>query len=293
MSARSRGGHLDLILVDARAGSADQLNAADGSLRSAGIARYIVPQSRVRVRKGLPADIYFHGRGPSGSVLEVGIEYKTIWDVLACINDGRFADNQLPALRELDFGILLIEGIFRRGPDERGQRLEVYGQPLGQRQPGWYDSAEWGRGKRIWTYKEFEHWYWSMMFRGGVYVLPFTSGKCDSGKLVGSLWESFNSKAWEEHVSHLAHSKAHLAPLRGDLHPFVRAISEYPGIGQHAALAFERRFANSMAAATAASVEEIARIPIGGGMGKGGVRKREARFGKKKAAVVYEALRGR
>lgn len=276
------------ILVDSRAGSNDQLNK-DGTLRSTGLARYIVPQSKVSVVRNLPTDIYFTGHGPGGSQLEVGIEYKTIWDALTCIETGRFADNQLPTLRELDFGILLIEGIIRRAGDQRGGRLEVWGSPLGK-QRGWYDTSEWGRGNRIWGYKEFEHWYWSMVFRGGVYVMPFTADKYDSGRLVGSLWQAFNDKAWEEHTAHLAKSTAHLAPLRGEQPPFLRSIAEYPAIGHVAALAAERYFHGCMREASSADAEQWAAMPVGGGLGKGGKRKRVSRFGKKRAVEMWHAM---
>lgn len=278
------------ILVDSAAGSNDVLRSDDRSVRHQGLARYIVPQSRVRVVRKLPTDVVFTGRGPLGASLEIGIEYKTIWDVLRCIQDGRFAGNQLEALREFDYPILLIEGMVRAGSDQYGQRLEVYGSPLGKPK-GWYDTSEWGRGKRIWTYMEFEHWYWSMMWRGGVTVLPFTSSKWDSGRLVGSLWRSFNDKAWEEHTAHVAKSTAHIAPLRGDLPAFVRAISEYKSIGNQAALAAERRFGN-MRAACQASVSDWSAMEVGGGVGKGGKRKRVSRFGKKRAEAVVRELGG-
>ena len=267
------------ILVDARAGSCE-------------LASYIVPQQRVRLmRRQLPTDIVFTGRGPAGCVLEIGIEYKTIWDTLACINDGRFAGNQLPALREFDYPILLIEGVVRAGSSQHGGRLEVYGSPMG-RPRGWYDTAEWGRGRRIWTYSEFEHWYWSMMWRGGVTVLPFTANKHDSGRLVGSLWRSFNDKAWEEHTAHEAKSTAHMAPLRGDLPAFVRAISEYKAVGKEAALAAERAYGKSMRAICEASVSELAKMGVGGGLGKGGKRKRVAKFGLKRAQQLWNELGG-
>lgn len=278
------------ILVDSAAGSNDTLSSVDRSVRHQGLARYIVPQSRVRVTRKLPTDVIFTGRGPMGSILEIGIEYKTIWDVLDCIRTGRFAGNQLELLREFDFPILLIEGLVREGEDAQGNRLEVYGSPLGKER-GWYDTAEWGRGKRIWTYAEFEFWYWSMIWRGGITVLPFTRNKWDSGRRVGNLWRSFNDKAWEEHTAHTAKSTAHIAPLRGDLPAFVRAISEYKSIGNQAALAAERRFGN-MRAACGATVGEWAAMEVGGGVGKGGKRKRVSRFGKKRAEQVWRELGG-
>lgn len=267
------------ILVDQQAGSKD-------------LTRYIIPQSVVRRSPiKLPTDVIFTGRGPLGCTLEVGIEYKTVWDVLDCIQTGRFAGNQLEPLREFDFPILLIEGIVKRGGDDRGGRLLVFGTPRGRSHADWYDTSEWGHGNRIWTYVEFEHWYWSMMWRGGVTVLPFTSGKWDSGRLVGSLWRSFNDKAWEEHTAHHANSKAHIAPLRGDVPAFVRAISEYAGLGTAGALAAERTFRN-MRRACKASPAIWAALMIGGGMGKGGKRKRAHRLGKSRGQQVWDELGG-
>lgn len=279
------------ILVDSKAGSNDVRNAADGSLRHEGLARHIVPQELVRVVRNLPVDIFFNGNGPRGSTLDIGIEYKTIWDALDCVRSGRFSDNQLPALRECDFGILLIEGLVRRANDARGNRLEVYGSPLGKER-GWYDSSEWGRGKRIWRYEEFEHWYWSMIFRGGVIVMPFTRDKWDSGRLVGSLYRAMNDKAWEEHTAHQQKSTVQFASLAGNLSWFTRAIMEYPGIGQNAALAANRAFQESMRSAANASVDTWAKLVVGGGIGKGGKKKRATPFGKKRAEKVVRALRG-
>lgn len=280
------------ILISPEAGSADTHSAVDGTLKHSGLARYIVPQARVRIaRRSLPTDVVFTGRGPLGSILEIGIEYKTIWDVLGCINTGRFAGNQLPALREFDYAFLLIEGMIQEGSDASGCRLEVYGSPMGKPR-GWYGTDEWGRGKRVWTYAEFEHWYFSMMFRGGVIVLPFTKSKWDSGRRVGSLWRAFNDKAWEEHTSHAAKSTAHIAPLRGDLPAFVRAIAEFDGVGPQGALAAEKYFKGSMERAANAGVDQWAAMPVGGGVGKGGKRKRVAKFGMARAVRVWAEMRG-
>lgn len=279
------------ILVSPEAGSADT-HRVDGTVHH-GLARFIMPQARVRVsRRKLPTDVVFTGRGPMGSSLEIGIEYKTIWDVLACIQDGRFAGNQLEPLRMFDYAFLLIEGMIQEGSDERGGRLEVFGSPMGKPR-GWYGTDEWGRGKRVWTYAEFEHWYFSMMFRGGVIVLPFTKSKWDSGRRVGSLWRSFNDKAWEEHTAHTMKSTAHIAPLRGDLPAFVRAIAEFSAIGPQGAVAAERYFAGSMHAAANADVEQWSKMPVGGAIGKGGKRKRVSRFGMKRAALVVAEMHGR
>ena len=53
----------------------------------------------------------FFGAGPEGDWY-IGIEYKTVDDVVACIKSGRFTGTQLPGmLRTYDMSFLLIEGL--------------------------------------------------------------------------------------------------------------------------------------------------------------------------------------
>src|SRR3990170_3568798 len=66
----------------------------------------------VPVESGILAsgDIEILGNGPNGTPLLVGIEYKKIPDLIACVRSGRFAD-QLRGMRDTYLiSWLLIEG---------------------------------------------------------------------------------------------------------------------------------------------------------------------------------------
>jgi len=63
------------------------------------------------------ADCAFVGNGPGGRPWQVGIEVKTIDDVVQCIHSGRFAGHQLIGLmRDYDEAWLCIEGMWRTSP---------------------------------------------------------------------------------------------------------------------------------------------------------------------------------
>ena len=59
----------------------------------------------------LPAgDVEFLGNGPEGRPMLVGVEHKTVEDAVACMRNGRFAE-QARAMREyFDVSWLCVEG---------------------------------------------------------------------------------------------------------------------------------------------------------------------------------------
>jgi len=70
-------------------------------------------------------DIAFFGEGPEDTQWWIGIEYKTIDDVVACIKSGRFTGTQLPGMMRIyDLCFLLVEGIPR--PDRHSGQLVRY-----------------------------------------------------------------------------------------------------------------------------------------------------------------------
>lgn len=97
------------MFVDDRAGSCDLLNYEP--VRSLG--------EKTRLDSG---DVALVGNGPSGEVL-VGVECKSIWDLISSINTGRLQATQLPALlATYEVAWLLYFGSYRPGRDGR---LEV------------------------------------------------------------------------------------------------------------------------------------------------------------------------
>jgi len=266
-----------MILVDSRAGSNE-------------LARYIVPRHLVRISQRLSTDVLFMGWGPGGTRLEIGMEHKTLPDLLKCIGDGRFSGTQLEPLLKYDYHHLIVQGIWREGSDETGNQLEVRGAPIG-RGAGWYNTAEMGWGSRVWRYAEVEHWLFTMQIMAGLRI-ERPSNYIQAGRLIGSWWRWWNDKAFEEHRSHLAQDKSHRASLRGELPFLVRMAAELPGVGPEAIAAIERHFPSARAAAIA-TPEQWAEIVVGGGRGADGKVKKPRRLGKKTAQRIDDAWEGR
>jgi ERCC4-type nuclease len=97
------------VIVDDRAGSRDLLD-------------YPVLAERA-VRGTLDfGDVMLSGHGPNETAITVGVEVKSVFDLLRSINNGRLGGHQIPGLlRSYDYAFLLIFGAVRPGPDNRLQ----------------------------------------------------------------------------------------------------------------------------------------------------------------------------
>ena len=102
-----------MLQLDDRVGSAELAEP----LRTLG-----VPVEVTRLQYG---DAQFLGNGPDGeSTILVGVERKTISDLIQCVKDGRLAGDQLPGLvANYNSPWLVVEGIWREGDDGL---LQVY-----------------------------------------------------------------------------------------------------------------------------------------------------------------------
>jgi ERCC4-type nuclease len=162
------------VRLDKRAGSADLLDS---------MVRAGVPVELDLLPYG---DIEITGRGPAGRPLIVLTEYKKLHDVLACVRDGRFAE-QLRGMRTRgEVNWLLIEGEWRIGP---GGALEV------RERRGWETRA--GH-----TYQEVVSWLLTMTQRAGV-LLHHTATEQESVAWLRSLYWWWTSKDFEDHQAHL------------------------------------------------------------------------------------------
>jgi ERCC4-type nuclease len=72
-------------------------------------------------------DIAFSGNGPNGSTL-VGIELKSILDLIASLDSHRLQGAQLPAMIEFGYGVrwLLIYGNYRCNPENGNLQIRKY-----------------------------------------------------------------------------------------------------------------------------------------------------------------------
>lgn len=190
----------------------------EGPLRAAGLAPELDTLAA--------GDVEVLGRGPGGRPLLVGIEFKTIPDVLACVRSGRFAE-QLRGMRaRYEVGWLLIEGEWRT---EAGL-LEVR-ERRGFRERGHY------------TYQEVAAWLLTMTQRGGVLVMR-TANREESVAWLRALYWWWTSKDFEEHRAHAAWytPPASLEACFEEPGLVQRVAAVLPGIGTERAVAAAQVF---------------------------------------------------
>jgi ERCC4-type nuclease len=194
------------ITIDPRAGSAQ-----------------LAPLLRQR---GVPVDVgmltfgdaSIMGSGPGGSPVSVGVEVKALGDVLACIQDARFAGHQLPGLcQSYDQIWLLVVGVFRARA--RDGVLE-YQQQRGKGEGYWKDASHGRRRSLLWH--DLAMWLLSMQIKSGLRLAIVDD--YDQAANWLSVLHSWWSRGWDDHSSHLAMHDA----MRDQL--FDRALLTRPSI---------------------------------------------------------------
>lgn len=204
-------------------------------------------------------DVAFTGLGANGDPVSVGIECKTLDDVLACIISGRFAGHQLPGLiKSYDHVYLLVQGQWRaRIPDGTLQQYKFqHGREF------WMEA---GGGQRRWMWRDLEAWLTSMAIMGGLRVHRVPDWR------EGTMWLKtvYNWFQKETHQSHqVVYGGKELYTDRALLvRPSLarRIAKELPGIGvvRSADVAHEFHTLEQM---VSASVKDWTRVP---GVGKG------------------------
>lgn len=221
------------LVVDPRAGSKDLIP----HLRALGVKCV-----EERMAYG---DISFVGNGPLGP-LPIGIEHKSLPDVLDCILSGRFAARQLPGLLDsYAHTWLVVEGQFRPGPAG-----ELY-VPRGR--AGRFGPVPWGY--KEWLYRHVVHWLLSIQIQGGCRVVV-TRDKRDSAAFIKALFTWWTAKGWEDHQT--LKTLDHVVQRRmGYCRPtFVRKFAALlPGIEWERSAAVASHFGTIEAAVLAPTVE--------------------------------------
>jgi ERCC4-type nuclease len=165
----------------------------------------------------------------------IGIERKSIGDMMQCIRDGRLTGEQLPKLTQTyDWVHLIVEGICR---SNRDGILEVW---KGRKQ-GWGPLYV---AKKPFVYSELSMFLMTMCYRAGVIVCR-TVNMLETAKLVVDMHNWWTLKPWEEHKAHLVLHK----PNRMVFHkPSLRRriAEELPGVGHLRARAAEKAFPTTL-----------------------------------------------
>jgi len=225
------------ILVDDRVGSRELLPD---------LKQLHLPCSLTRLPFG---DVAFEGEGPKGTV-RVGIERKTIGDLINSFTSGRLSSHQLPGLvQNYEYRWIFIEGLWKAGRDGC---IEVW------------------RGK--WRPASTRVGYYQL---AGYMAALEVNGACWIRR-TGSLWETANDvgilfrwwgKPWKQHRSHLVIEKGLLPDRVLFNNPsYPRKVAAVlPGVGWEKSRAVAKHF-KTIQAMVEASPEEWMKIE---GIGKG------------------------
>jgi len=212
-----------LIKVDDRAGS-DSLIVP---LRALGLD---VKSTRLSY-----GDVSFDGQGPRGPVL-IGVEYKSVRDLLASMRNGRLPGHQLPGMaREYDIYYLLVEGLVRCGNDNI---LET------RWRESWVPVRN-SRSSPPFLWSEFDGYLTSLESKAAVRIRK-TANITQSAAQIESL-ANWWIKPWDEHKS-VGHTIWYTPPERVGAAAFdepsiVRKVAALlPGIGWEKSRAVEMKF---------------------------------------------------
>ena len=258
-----------MLLLDDRQGSGELLPL---------FKPYDVQVELARLEFG---DACWSGRGSTGPEL-IGVERKTIHDLVASMRSKRLSGHQLPGLmRTYDWVYLLVEGIWKCG-----QKGDVQVLARG----GWVALAV---GSKPILYREVDHYLSTLACVCGVQV-ERTSDERQTVAWLVSRYKWWVDKEWGQHRSHVevyAPYEAGSGSRRGSFLNRTPSLAEkvaaqIPGLDR-GALQVAKRF-RTVERLVGASVGEWAAVELEQ-QGKQG--KRVVKLGRKRAERIHEDLR--
>lgn len=214
-------------------------------------------------------------QGPNDLPLIVGIERKTIYELVTCIGDSRYTGHQLPGLfRTYPVVVFLVEGRWA---------ADRYGTLVIEVEKGGFVPYHklTGRPRRV-EADTILHFLWTQRLRAGVHVVE-AANPAATAEMVRSLYTWGSAKAWASHQSHLGLGIDTLASFRDPLHKskpslVTLMLKELPGIGREYAISAGLKW-GSMVEAITSSVEGWAELMTANGI----------KLGMKKAMEVLNA----
>lgn len=231
------------MLIDDRAGSRDLI----------GYSPLTSTSELTRLDSG---DALITGNGPNDSVLLIGVELKTISDLLSSTATGRLQATQLPAmLKHYDISYLLYYGHYRSG---RKGELQTYRYTKRRKRYEWR-SIPISRSRLI-PYSYLDSFLLTLSAVG--VRLKHVESITHAALWLGIL-EKWWSKPWDKHRAlHTFDNSSTISLLPGldpDVLQRARVAQQLPGVGFERAVAAARHFSSirDMMNATAEQWEEI------------------------------------
>lgn len=215
-----------MLLVDDRVGSAELAPP----LRRLGL-----PVETCRLPFG---DVAFAGRGVQGAPVDIGIELKTLPDLVGSLRSGRLPGYQLPGLQATyDHTWLIVEG--RHSSDMQGRvTVPQHGRTVPLH--GQVSIAE--LEKRLLT----------LEIQGGLHV-RHTASRAQTIQTLVNLYRWWTDQSLDQHKSHIAvHQVASVRPIS----QFRQTVCQFPHVGLKASRQVEEHFGGSLRRAVNASAKE-------------------------------------
>jgi ERCC4-type nuclease len=220
-----------VIYVDSRVGSKDLL----APLQALGLEAELTTLEF--------GDVCFEGKGLKGSLIEIGIELKTLGDAINSLRSGRLSGHQLPGLRNTyTYAWLILEGQWRQ--NEFGQMTTYQGRRGWTVLPGKMSASE------------FEKQILTLELCGGL-IARYTNSRVDTVRFIAALYRWFSDKAMDQHRSHL---KTHDTPTLTPVSAYRAFYMKIPGVGYRLSQAVENHFKGGPRQASCASIDEWANI---------------------------------
>lgn len=215
------------ILIDDRAGSRDLVNYPP-----------LNTSSSVTLTRLNSGDVLIPGNGPADTHVLIGVEVKSLFDLISSSNNGRLQATQLPTmLAEYDVCYLAYYGIYRPAPTT--DHLQIY------RGKGWINYAI---GRQPVPYSYLESFLLTTAALG-VRVHHFTS--IQQLTLWLSILAHWWSKPWDKHRGMRALDKSRemsLMPhMDADMLQRAEVASKLPGIGFERAMNVAKYFPSILA----------------------------------------------
>lgn len=202
-----------MILIDDRVGSKEML----------GYLKDIAALTHLEY-----GDACYAGNGPEGDVL-IGVERKTIGDLIQSMASGRLSGFQLLGMSELyNVMYIVVEGDWRANPESGAidVRKRVW-SPINTNLKKAYT------GEMIWNYMN------SLEFNWGCHTI-YTNSTNETCQWIRANFSWWNSKEYSEHRSH---SMSWNPQLINKKVPTIRKVAEcFRGIGPTVSKRLESRF---------------------------------------------------
>ena len=219
----------------------------------------LLPKRKVAITRLQYADVRFVGNGPPDDTpVSIGIERKTITDLVSSIHSGRLSGHQvLGLLNSYDYVYVVVEGLWRPGPSGLLQQW---------RKGHWVTLRDYGgRGRSGLVAREITNYLNTLTLMRGIRVWR-TNTPQETAQWLLDL-HAWWGKRWGQHKSHHQFN-GDAVGLSGVLlrRPglVMRIAKELDGVGWEKARAIAERYSSVLELALA-DPDELREIP---GIGK-------------------------